>query len=57
MTTYTKLTRRHYQPVCPDCGSTNVHVQWLPLDTYGEVRTLEYIPGAHQCRDCRNRRR
>lgn len=42
-------------PPCPNCGSTNVRVDWVKVDT--PLVEVKYIPGNHHCRDCRGLQR
>ena len=51
---YTAAETVGYEPPpCPDCGSTNVLVDWLDITTFGDAEK-QYIPGRMRCLDCRN---
>jgi hypothetical protein len=56
MTDYLRSERRLYKPPpCPDCGSSNVDVDWIDVSGMATPPGQErYTPGAMSCRDCRN---
>lgn len=53
---YNAAEQRAYQPPpCPDCGSANVHVNWVDATDLTDPPGANLkIPGTMQCRDCRN---
>jgi hypothetical protein len=56
MATFTAKQRADYvPPPCPECGSLDIEVEWIPTPDYSGVTS--YIPGRMWCRICRNEQR